>query len=499
MQEVVLKAEHMYKEFGATKAITDVSIEVKSGVVLGLIGENGSGKSTLSSMIAGVYPPTAGEMFLHGKPYSPKSVLDARDHGVQYLTQEQGTIDGTSVAENMFLGKETQFSKGGFVNIRKLNTKAKEILTQNGMEEVDPTKSIDFYSFEDRKMIETARALSSKPDILIIDETTTALSQKGRNKIYEIIKDQKELGTAVIVISHDLDEVKLLCDEVVVLRDGQYIATLTGDDVVPEKIREKMIGRELGDYYYRIDTDCSYEDHVVFEVRDLTVDGLFYDISFDLHKGEILGIGGLSECGMHELLKTCFGAIKPTKGTVFVPDLNAYVKDTSFCVKNSIAYIPKDRDKESLFQATSIRDNIVAASLDRIKKGIFISPKAENTVANKEAAQMEVKMQNVRQLAKDLSGGNKQKVVIAKWLANKSNIFIMDCPTRGIDIGVKEKIYRLMEDLKARGIAILMVSEEMTELLGMSDRIITMKDGRINGEFRRSADLSESDIIKAIV
>ena len=499
MAETILRAERMFKEFGATKAVTDVTIELKKGVVLGLVGENGSGKSTLSSMIAGVYAPTGGEMTYKGKPYHPGSVLEARKAGIQYLTQEQGTIDGMTVAENLFLGEEDSFSKSGMVHMRKLTERATEILKENELSHVDPRKLIDEYSFEDRKMIETARSLSKQPDILIIDETTTALSKKGVQRIYEIIREQKEKGTAILIISHDLSEVQYLCDEVMILRDGAFVDLLTGEDIHPDEMRKKMIGREFEGSYYRADYEANFEDEVVLRVQDLTVPGSFQDVSFELHKGEILGIGGLSDCGMHEVLKTVFGAIKPTQGSVTLVEGNVKLNNTTTSVKNKIAYIPKDRDKESLFQPTSIRDNIVAASLDKIKKGPFISPHAESKMANENATLMEVKMQNVLQMAKDLSGGNKQKVVIAKWLANDSRIFIMDCPTRGIDVGVKAKIYRLMEEFKRNGISVLMVSEEMMELIGMADRILTMKDGRITSEFVRSASLSEADIIQTII
>ncbi len=499
MAETILKAEHMFKEFGATKAVTDVTIELKKGMVLGLVGENGSGKSTLSSMIAGVYPPTKGTMTYKSKPYKPGSVLEARKAGIQYLTQEQGTIDGMTVAENMFLGEEDRFGKHGMVDIRQVNAHAKQILEANNLRDVDPAHKIDDYSFEDRKMIETARALSKQPDILIIDETTTALSKKGVERIYEIIEEQTAKGTAILIISHDLAEVQKLCDEVVILRDGVYIDTLRGEDINPDNMRQKMIGRELEGSYYRDDFVCSYDDEVVLSVKDLSVDGLFEDISFDLHKGEILGIGGLSDCGMHEVLKTVFGAIKPTQGTVTLCRDNVKLTSTTTSVRHKVAYIPKDRDKESLFQPTSIQDNIVASCLDKIKTGPFISPRAERKMAAEEAKKMEVKMQNVSQMVKALSGGNKQKVVLAKWLANDSTVFIMDCPTRGIDVGVKAKIYRLMEGFKRDGISVLMVSEEMMELIGMADRIITMKDGRRTGEFTRSENLGEADIIQAII
>lgn len=438
-------------------------------------------------------------MLYKGQPYTPKSVLDARKAGIQYLTQEQGTIDGMSVAENMFLGEEDELSKAGIVSIRKLNTLARRILSENGLDYVDPEKSVEKYSFEDRKMIETARALSHQPDILIIDETTTALSQKGHERIYQIIAEQKAKGTAVLIISHDLEEIQKLCDEVMVMRDGTYIDTLTGAGIEPHNMRQKMIGREIEGSYYRPDSICSYDSEVVLSVKDLNLSGVFRDISFDLHKGEILGIGGLSECGMHDLLKAVFGAIRPTSGSVTLTRQGIRLKSTTVSVRHKVAYIPKDRDKESLFQATSIKDNIVAASFDKLKKAFFIPPRAERETAQSQAEEIEVKMQSVEQLVRDLSGGNKQKVVLAKWLANDSQIFIMDCPTRGIDVGVKAKIYKLMDSLKQNGISILMVSEEMMELIGMADRIITMRDGRISDEFRRSPELTEATIISAIV
>lgn len=499
MEEIILKAENMFKDFGATKAVSNVTLELRRGCVLGLVGENGSGKSTLSSIIAGVYPQTKGVMTYKGQEYKPKSVLEARKAGIQYLTQEQGTIDGMTVAENMFLGEEDQMSKMGNVSTKKMNVRSREILDRIGLNDVEPSKMVETYSFEDRKMIETARALSHQPDILIIDETTTALSQKGREKIYEIILEQKKLGTAIIIISHDLDEVEKLCDEVFIMRDGVYIDTLRGKDINPQNMREKMIGRTMDGSYYRGDFECTYEEDVVLAVKNLCVQGVFSDISFDLHRGEILGIGGLSECGMHELLKTVFGAIKPTSGSVVLTDGNVALKNTTVSVRNKVAYIPKDRDKESLFQPTSIKDNIAAASFDKIKKGFFIRPQDEKKIAEIQSSKIEVKMRGIEQMVRDLSGGNKQKVVIAKWLANDSKIFIMDCPTRGIDIGVKAKIYKLMDTLKREGISILMVSEEMMELIGMADRIITMKDGRLSKEFTRSEDLSEAAIISAIV
>ena len=499
MNDVILRAEHLFKVFGATKAVTDVSIELHAGEVRGLIGENGSGKSTLSNMIAGVYHPTKGNMVLKGKEYRPQSTLDAKRHGIDILAQEEGTIGGISVAENIFLGEEGKFSKAHIVNMKLLCREAKRILAANGLDSVDPSALAGSYSFETRKMIEVARAIEEDPDILIVDETTTALSQKGRERIYEIIRERKETGHCVLFISHDLDEIKNVCDSVTVLRDGIYIETITKDKITPERMRNLMVGRELTGDYYRADLTRTCSDEIALKVENISFGNLAKDVSFDLYKGEILGIGGLTECGMHELCKLIIGAITPESGRVTKVDGNVAINNPVTAVKNKIAYIPKDRDQESLFQETSILDNVVASSLTKLEKGIYISPGKERALAQEKTGEMCIKMQNVKQYVSDLSGGNKQKVAVAKWLANDSEILIMDCPTRGIDIGVKANIYRLMEKLKAEGKAILMVSEEMEELMGMSDRIIIMKDGAMTGQFERSESLTQYDIVAAMI
>ncbi len=499
MGEIILKAEHLYKEFGATKAVTDVSITLCAGEVRGLIGENGSGKSTFSNMIAGSFLPTQGKMELLGESYAPENPLNAKKRGVAILAQEEGTIHGLSVAENVFLGEENSFSKTGLVSIRKLLEETKQVLALNGLEDIDPAESVNKYSFETRKMIEVARALRTNPSVLIVDETTTALSQKGRERIYEIIRERKQAGKCVLFISHDLDEVKRVCDAVTILRDGQMVATLEKKEMNDAAMRSFMIGREFSGAYYRADFESSRGEGTALEVENITFGNVVKNVSFKLYKGEILGIGGLTECGMHELCKLIVGAIRPEAGRVVKTDGKVSITSPVAAVKNKIAYLPKDRDQESLFQETSIEDNIVVASLRQLERAGYISPFREREVAGQQSKAMRVKMESIKQYVSSLSGGNKQKVAIAKWLANDSSILIMDCPTRGIDIGVKANIYRLMEELKAEGRAILMVSEEMEELIGMSDRILVMKDGEVTGEFKRHKELSSYDIIEKMI
>ena len=493
--DVILRVEGMNKSFTSTKAIVDVTMEVKYGEICGLIGENGSGKSTLASMITGSLKPDSGTMYFEGQPYAPSSMIESKSHGISILVQEMGTINGLSVAENIFLGKEGIFSKVGNVSKARLIKESRKVLAEIGVDYINPTAMIDTVSFEERKIIEVAMAMYSNPKLLIVDETTTALSQKGREKVYEIMQDMKKQGNSIIFISHDLEELERICDTVTILRDGHYIDTLAKEDITAENMRNLMIGRELSGHYYREDTEGTWDDEVVLKVENVTLGRTITDVSFDLHKGEILGLGGLTECGMHELCKVIFGAYKPDKGQVVATKNNRVIKHPWDAIKEKIAYLPKDRDQESIFLGTSIKDNIVMMSLDDLQKGGFISRRSEKKLAQKYADKLAVKMQGIEQLVKDLSGGNKQKVVVAKWLANESEILIMDCPTRGIDVGVKAAIYSLMEELKKEGKAIIMVSEEMPELIGMSDRIIILKDGHMTAELVRGPEVDERAII----
>lgn len=495
--EPILKAEHIYKEFGATKALTDVSMVLYPGEVRGLIGENGSGKSTMSNMIAGVHEKTKGHLFFQGSEFHPKSILNSKKQGICLLAQETGTITGMTVYENMFLGEEA-FGNQILVNIRKLQKECRKILEENGLAYMNPEDNVEKYSFEDRKMLEVARAVHHNPLILIVDETTTALSGRGRQKIYEIIRSMKQKGKSVIFISHDLDEIMNVCDSVTVLRDGHYIDTLQKEQLSKDSLRSLMIGRELNGSYYRTDQTSDYHLEVVLKAEKICYKNILTNVSLELHKGEILGIGGLTESGMHELCKIMFGALEPDSGKVIYQG-NTLITSPSIALQKRIAYIPKDRDTESIFISADIQDNIAAASYDKIKKGFFIFPKYEKALAECNAADLEIKMKHVSQSVNKLSGGNKQKVAISKWLANDSEIFLMDCPTRGIDIGVKAGIYSLMQKLKHEGKSILMVSEELTELIGMSDRILILNNGKMAGQFKREDKPTERKMIELML
>lgn len=499
--QCLLRFDHICKSFSSTKALVDISFTVNRGEIRGMIGENGSGKSTLSSIVSGTLQPDSGTMFFKGDIYKPTSVLNAANQGISMVVQERGTILGVTVADNIFMGKERLFLEGGLVSHRKMNHAAAVILKEIGAEWIRPDVMINDISFEESKIVELARAMYSKPEILIIDETTTAISQKGREILYSLVNKMKTEEKTVLFITHDLDELTRVCDSVTVMRDGHFIADLDETEMKDtNRLKELMVGREITGSFYRADCDGTInESDIALKLQNVTLSDMIRNISFEAHRGEILGIGGLTGCGMHEIGRAMFGLIRPVEGSITAMPSNQIIRNPRTAIRNRIGYLSKNRDQEAILLQTSILDNICLPSLDKLKKLCLISRKSEHRLAAEWAGQLNVKMSSLAEYCSALSGGNKQKVVIAKWLANDSEIFILDCPTRGIDIGVKSAIYRLMENLKAEGKCLIMISEELPELIGMCDNIIIFKDGTISAKLSRSRDLSESGIIHYMI
>ncbi len=474
-----------------------MNLSVRRGEVRGLIGENGSGKSTISWIVTGTYKADSGKMEFMDKPYQPLNVVDASKQGICMIIQEQGTIETISVAANIFIGKEDMFSRNGLMNLGLMNAEAAKALKDVGVEHIHPEALTRTLNFEDRKFIEIARAFYMKPKLLIVDETTTTLSRNGRELLYSLMRRICDQGGSVLFISHDIDEVMDKSDAVTVLRDGVLTATLEKKDFSPDVIRNLMVGREIKSDYYRGDYDPKTGEEVALNCNHINYETL-KNISFQLHKGEILGIGGLTECGMHELGRILYGVVSPESGEV-TTGMGNRITSPSCAMKNGIGYLSKNRDREALVMSLSIRDNIALPSLDKLKNFGLIPNGRELAFSKRWAEQMNVKMSSVQQSCRQLSGGNKQKVVLAKWLGFDCDIFIMDCPTRGIDVGVKAAIYKLMTELKRQGKSILMISEELPELIGMSDRILILKDGVVAGEFLRSEQLSEQMLIEYMI
>lgn len=499
-KELLIEVKDMNKFFGPTQALKQVNMKFYRGEIRGLIGENGSGKSTVTSIIAGMQEASSGEMFYKGQPWKPQNMVEAQKAGISMVLQEANTIPDCTVAENLLAGRLDEFTKYGFISMKKVNSEAQRMLQSFGITNIHAKDSINRLTFEDRKLIEIVRCVSDDTEVFVVDETTTALSLEGRRVLYKLIHDLKDKGKSVIFISHDMDEILEQCTDLTVLRDGNIIGDLDREEMdapnAVQKIRYMMVGREIGEAYYREDYDISHSDEVALELKNLNF-GPIRDFSLTLHKGEIVGFGGLSGCGMHEVGRAAFGLEKLDSGSVVRNGRE--IKNCQQAIESGIGYISKNRDKEALILEGSIQDNIVLPLIPSLDHGTFISPKAEKKRADREIEAFRIKCSNGKQWVNTLSGGNKQKVSFGKWTAKGSEVLIMDCPTRGVDIGVKQSMYALIAQMKKEGKAILLISEEMAELIGMADKIIIMKDFVKSGEVMRDPALKETDIIEYMI
>lgn len=496
-RQILLETKNLSKNFGEVCALDGVSLTIRAGEIQGLIGENGSGKSTISSIIYGIHSATDGSMQMRGKPYEPKSPMDARAAHISMIVQEKDTIDELSVMENLFLGDEREFKKGPFINTRKMEKEAKKALAKVGLTEIDVTQPVFRYNFETRKMIEIAKALYYNPELIIIDETTTALSQDGRIRIYEIMHRQKEEGKAVLFISHDLPELMEICDCLTVLRDGKLMTTMEKAEFSEDVIKKAMVGRTIAKDLYRTDYEGKLSEKVAVEAEEISTPVL-KKISFSLHEGEILGVGGLSGSGMHELGKVIAGMEKCESGQLKI--YGQKLLGIGHALRLKVGYISKDRDVETLFLSESIQDNLTISAWNELEKAhMLILPKDEKKFAREQIDSLKIKCSSEKQLVRELSGGNKQKVSFGKLIGNHSKVMVLDSPTRGVDVGVKTTMYELIDQLKHQGHAILIISEELPELIGMCDRILILKDGSIAGEFERNPKLKDVDVINYMI
>ncbi len=498
--ETIIEIRHMHKAFGPTIALKDVDFTLHRGEIRGLIGENGSGKSTIMSIASGMQKATSGEMTYLGKPWNPSTMVEAQDAGISMILQEANTIPGVTVAENIFAGHEKEFAKLGVISMSKMYKAADQVLEKFGIGHIKARDPIDSYTFEDRKLIEIARCVTDDTQILVVDETTTALSLEGREILYKLVHRLAEEGKGVVFISHDMDEILEQCTDLTVLRDGDIVGMLTREEMdapdAVQRIRYLMVGREIGEKYYREDYDPSCQSDVALEYDHVTFGGI-KDFSLTIHRGEIVGLGGLSGCGMHEIGRAAYGLEKLESGKVLRN--GKPVTDPLNAIQNGIGYISKNRDTEALILEAAIQENIVLPSLTALSKHGFISPRDEKQMSDKEIDSFRIKCNHGGQWVNTLSGGNKQKVSFGKWTAKGSEVIIMDCPTRGVDIGVKQAMYTLIEEMKRKGKAILMISEELAELIGMADRLLIMKDFEVTKEFVRSPDLKQTDIIEYMI
>lgn len=502
MADELLKIRNLNKSFGMTHANDDISLDLQKGEIRCLAGENGSGKSTLTSIISGIQPFDAGSMELNGKPYAPDSPIAANRNKVAMVVQELGVITDLTGAMNIFLGKTDQYRRYGFLHLKDMKRDSAEIFKKWNLPPVPLDVPCAHLNMEQRKMIELARALNNDPQLLILDEITQSLSHDTRSVIYNLVERFRSDKRSMIIISHDLDETIRISDSVTILRDGKVVKTAESADISVDDLKQMMVGRKIEGDYFRTDSSADYKDEVLLDVQNLSLDDhQISRISFQLHKGEILGVCGLSDAGIHPLGSAMFG-ISESKRTGTVTDVKTgkKLKTPKDMVSCGGAYLSKNRDEEGLMMEASIRNNMFLPSVTEISgKAKFISPGTIHKLAQKGYNDFDVKATGIGQTIGRLSGGNKQKVNLGRWLLKDLRYIILDCPTRGVDVGVKTYIYEVMKKKKAEGVGILMITDELTEAIGMADRIIILRNGAIAGEISRGTDFTENNIIEVMV
>lgn len=499
MAEEMLRIEGVSKSFGPTLANRDINLVLEKGILLGLAGENGSGKSTLASMVCGMRNKDSGKFYKNGKEYDPHSPADAAAHGIAMVVQELGVVGNLPGIVNMFLGKMDKYKKGVAVDLAAMHRDAEAVFSKWNLPKVPLEVPAGTLSIEQRKIMELARALISDPDFLVLDEISQALSQDNRQVLYKFIENFKSQGKTILMVTHDLEEMMDICDQIAVLRDGVIVECKNAKDFTMDELKRQMIGREVSGDYYRDDREESYQDEVVLEVRDLTVPGKCEHISFDVHKGEILGVCGLSDAGIHELGGGIFGLDEHT-GTVRVKTADMILKHPGDLVKTKGAYLSKDRDAHGLMLDAGIGANLIIPSLAELSGPMFfLNPVKTRALAEKASKSFEIKSSGLNHIVRRLSGGNKQKVNLSRWLVKDLDYIILDCPTRGVDIGVKAYIYRVLKKAKAEGKAIIMISDELQEAMGMSDRILVMKDHKFAAMLSRNCDFTEEKMMEVML
>ena len=477
MGEVIVSMENITKTFPGVKALDNVRLELHAGEVMALLGENGAGKSTLMKILSGVYTRDEGKLEIFGKEYGNLTPKQAQEAGVAIIHQELNMCKHLSVAENMFLGRE----KKGKICLKnsEMEAEAKRILDELGIE-INPKQTVGELPVSKQQMIEIAKALSVNAKILIMDEPTSALTSKEIQELFRIIHQLKDQGCGIIYISHRLEELQHITDRVTIMRDGQYITEGKFEDMTMDQIIANMVGREIKEKFPRV--ECK-KGKKIFEVKNLNAGKLVRDINFSLYEGEIVGFAGLMGAGRTETTRAIFGIDAKEGGQLILDGEEITINKPIDAIRNGIVLAPEDRKKDGLCTKLSIRHNLALPNLDLVcnKLGV-VNSKKENELCDKAVKDLLIKTPGVEVDAATLSGGNQQKVVVGKWLARNSRVVIFDEPTRGIDVGAKVEIYNLMNDLKKQGIAVMFVSSEMPEVLGIADRVIVMCDGRITGE-----------------
>ena len=465
------------KSFGTNQVLKDAGFVLGHGEVHALMGENGAGKSTLMKILTGVYTKDKGTVVVDGQEVSYKNPQEAEKAGIVFIHQELNVLFDLTVEENLFMGKEIK-NKFGFCDQKAMRQKASEALGRLGVK-IDPGEVMSNLSVGQQQMIEICKALMVDAKVIIMDEPTAALTQSETVVLFEVIKSLRKSGVSIVYISHRMEEIFELCDRISVLRDGTYVGTRNIPETNMNDIVKLMIGREIGERYP--ERDCEIGE-TVLKVSGLTKKGVFENVEFDVKAGEVLGVSGLMGAGRTETARALFGADPKEGGDIYVNGQKVEIKTPQDAVKCGIGYLSEDRKRYGIVVQKTVAENSTMATLENYMSGLFINKKQEKETAQQYVDLLKTKTPGVDQLVVNLSGGNQQKVVIAKWLVRNCDILIFDEPTRGIDVGAKSEIYHLMNELVAQGKSIIMISSEMTEILRMSDRIVVMCEGRKTGE-----------------
>lgn len=482
--EYVLELKNIYKSFPGVKVLEDVTLQVRPGEVHALMGENGAGKSTLMKILMGIYKADQGSIFLEGKETAIHGPKDAMSKGISMIHQELNTVLDMEVAENVFVGRELLkkgMEKLKIVDIARMREETGRYFREMNID-IDPRAKMRTLSVAEMQLVEIVKAISLNSKIIVMDEPTSAITEKEAAVLFTQIERLKKQGVAIIYISHKMDEIFRISDTITVLRDGQWIGTKPAKELDNDMLIKMMVGRELTDIYPKDPVEIG---DVILEVKNLSRGKKVQDASFSLRKGEVLGIAGLVGAGRSELVETIFGLYPKTGGQIFLHGKEVHIKNSADAIKNKMALITEDRKQTGLNLIVSVKENIASVSIGKLSTHGIVNDKKINEVSEKYIKELKIKTPDGNAIVGNLSGGNQQKVVLAKWLLDEPDIIIFDEPTRGIDIGAKRDIYLLINNLAKEGKAVIVISSEMAEVMGICDRILVMAEGRINGEVQR--------------
>ena len=489
-EQYLLEMKHICKSFPGVKALQDVSLQLKAGEIHALLGENGAGKSTLIKVLGGIYIAEEGEIYIEGKKVEIGGVKDAQANGIAIIHQELVLVPYMTVAENIFLGRE--HGKGRFVNKESMNKEAQTLLDQYQMNINAETLSKDL-TIAQQQMVEIVKAISFNSKILVMDEPTSSISDKEVGFLFETMRTLTKKGVGIIYISHKMSELEEICDRVTVMRDGTYVGTKEVKDTSKDELVAMMVGRELTNYYTR---DFGSSDEVVLKCENIADGKMARGASFEVHKGEIIGFAGLVGAGRSEVMKCIFGLTKNSTGDIYMEGKKIEIHSPIDAVKYGIALVPENRKQEGLYKVQSVKFNSTIQVLKDFIKGIRVDLDKEEKITQDYIDMMSTKTPSQEQMIGNLSGGNQQKVMIGRWLATNPKVLILDEPTRGVDVGAKSEIYAIMNELAKQGMAIIMISSELPEILNMSDRIYVMREGKIRGCFHHSEGVTQEDIMQ---